>query len=140
MKLKHIIMGTSLRATLTWSDNEPLRPVFFKPYKSPSDVFFRTTSIGTDSLFFTVGTAYYALVAGFEFLKSIANLITLDFIAAKENIVDARDALIGALILFVGVIASPFINLVDLIGGGVTSLMQNEEEEEQLEATLANNS
>lgn len=133
------LFGTTVKATVLACDDSrtSVRSAFFKPYESPSDVLFRTTSIVTDSVFLAAGTAFFALAAGFYLLKSLANLITANLDDAKENLGEVKDCLLIAPVMLVAAIFSPVINLVDLIGGGVTSLQQNDEEvEEQHVAAL----
>lgn len=127
MKSKKLL-GTTAKAIATAVDNDSQKTVqsgFFKPYKSPSNVFFRTTSIITDPLLLAGGTAFFALLAGFELLKSLGSLITANRQDAKESLKESGEMIVIAGMLLIAAIASPLVNLVDLIGGGVTSLKQN---------------
>jgi hypothetical protein len=110
-----------------------LGSAFFKPYKSPANVFFRTTSIFTDRVLFAVGSAFFVISAAVELIKAFASLIVLNFADAKENFKEAGGSVLVAALLFVVGVASPLVNLVDLIGGGVASLIPNSPEGEEVQ-------
>ncbi len=139
MQIKDLL-GTTANAFLLAADEDnnasnitrAISSAFFKPYKSPSNVLFRTTSIITDPLLFTAGTAFFVLSAAFDLLKTFASLFTLNLTGAKENIGECGDSLKGVCFMLVAAIVSPVINLVDLIGSGVASLKQNSVEEEEV--------
>ncbi|MCL9683778.1 hypothetical protein [Legionella maioricensis] len=133
--MTHIILklaGTTARAGATARSNQAVSSVFFKPYQSPADFLYRTASVITAPLIFTGFSAFFALKAGFEVLKAIGSLLLLNTASAKENIKEAGDSLKGSVYLLVVAVVSPFINLVDLIGSGIKSVLphSNAETEE----------
>ncbi len=111
--------------------------VFFKPYKSPLEVLGRTTSIVTDSLFLGSVSAYCALEAGWNLLKTLKNLCSFNTTAAKKNFHDSVQGTLVSLAMLVIAVLSPLINLIDLVAGGVNSLKQACQNEEPTRSMLA---
>ena len=125
--------GTTSKAIDTAVDEESkikVRSLFFNPYKSPLTVLVRTTSIVTDPILIGAISGYFALDAGYEVLKSIFNLVTLNTHDAKEQIQYAGRAALASAVLLVVAILSPLINLVDLFAGALTSFIRPEEDKE----------
>jgi hypothetical protein len=114
-----------------------VRSAFFKPYTSPQNVLGRTTSIVTDSLVLGSGSVFFALKAAWDLLLAIKNLVTLDISEAKENFSDAGINLLIAGMFLITAVLSPLINLVDLIAGAVTSLLEPKNEEKQVSPNYA---
>ena len=95
---------------------------FFKPYQSASDFALRSTSVITGPVVITAVSAYSALLTAWMLTKSIANLAVLNTGASKEAF---KKFLVGSAVSLIGLvlaIASPAINAVDLIGGGINSI------------------
>lgn len=105
-------------------------PVFFNPYQSKSDVFFRAASVVTAPIALSVFALEAALFAvGYAF-KALWNLVTLN---PAEALVSLRESAISLLCAALGLtvaIASPVINAVDLIGSIKPTLNQKSDSEE----------
>lgn len=108
--------------------NEPLRSLFFSPYKSKSDFALRAADIIIAPLCFSFITLELAVNSLYLGLQSIVDLARLDTQKAKIHSIDAAFNLVLALISAVVAIVSPLVNLVDFIGSGVTSITQKDEE------------
>ena len=132
------LTGTTPKAVYAYLNDEAVSSVFFKPYKSPGNFFYKVGSVIAAPVIHTGFSACFALNAGFAILKAIGNLLLLNTASAKENAKEAGFSLREAGIMLVLAIASPFINLVDLIGSGVKSILPDSNAETEDEAPSYN--
>lgn len=114
--IKH--SGTTSQAIVKLISDKPedQGPVFFKPYTSAGNFFTRTAYVATAPIFLSLLALEISAFTLFTGLKAVYHLATLDTTEAKES---AKD-LLGLVLITVGTmitaLASPFINLVDLVG------------------------
>lgn len=104
-------------------------PVFFKPYQSTGDFFKRTVSIATAPVFLSLVSlelVAYALAAGATAFKDLFLNTSNAWDAAKISFV----LFFSSVCLAIYAIASPITNLVDLVGGGIKTLTQDEPTED----------
>lgn len=116
-----LLGGTTVALLRARRKGISLRYVLFKPFESPEDVFFRTTSIFIAPpicLLFSIGAAVYA---GFYFL--VASTMPKE---DNYNMIDsAKDlAELSIQFLFASVLAS-LVNLIDLLVSVVSTLANN---------------
>lgn len=99
--------------------------VFFKRYNSISDFFYRVAAIITVPIIGAAQCLYLALDIIFQICRAITFLIK----DRPEVVNDATARLKQDIIsLLIGILATPFsplIETVDVIGGGIASLSQN---------------
>lgn len=112
------------------NDKIPIQSAFFKRYEPDSSLFFRAASIVAAPVLFTGVSAFVAVCAGIEFCKAIIHLIT-DRQQAKQDIKSAGDLLLVAFISLLGGVISPIVGVVDLVGGGINSLLPDDDTNEQ---------
>jgi len=106
------------------SKDQRTAPRFFKPFQSPLNILGKTTSIITDPLI-PLGVAIYKLLeTAFHLLSFTFNLLTLNLRTARANLSEAAASLYLAPIMLIIAIASPILNLIDLIGTVITSLLE----------------
>ena len=106
--------------------------MFFRPYKSASDVLQRSATIITAPLSYTLCSAGFALSALFELFKACHKLLLAltgfggssryNQYEAEQDFNESGRQLTIAAQCAVAAIASPFINLMYLIGGVVGSM------------------
>lgn len=105
--------------------------LFFQPYQSKSDFMYRTLSIVTAPVCLSILALEIAASGFYMGLKSIANLVMLDTSAAKQY---SKELLIYSAFAFVAAIAafaSPFVNLVDMVGSMFTSMTHKDATSEE---------
>lgn len=105
-------------------------PIFFSPYKSAPDLFFRTTSIFTAPVCFAIYTTGFCLGAVFIACQSLVELVSVEPEKAKESAGMTVTCLLLMGIALLSMLMSPFVNLIDLIGGGVTTVLRQCRDEE----------
>lgn len=107
----------------------PTSSFFFKPYQSKLDPLFRASTIITGPVVLAAYALGFAFLTVFNAFKSLGNLIILDPKEAKNSISDSAAFLIGMVLEALAAVLSPIVNLIDLIGGGVTSLTNSNNDE-----------
>lgn len=109
------LAGTTAKILRARYHKVPLSCVLFKPYESPEDVFFRTTSIFTAAptcLLLSAGSAVYS---GFYLLMACTMPTDTDDRPYRDMMDSAKDmASFSIQFLFATVYAS-LVNLIDLI-------------------------
>lgn len=105
-------------------------PTFFKPYQSISDPFFRAASIVTAPLCLSVLAVEFAMASVILAFKALIDLPREGFAKAKETIKMSASCLMLMTFSLFAVFASPFINAIDLIGGGITTVVRKCTDEE----------
>jgi hypothetical protein len=98
------------------------RLVFFKPLDSSGEFLLKTATVVTMPIVSTGMAVTALLVAGWELLKAIGNLVTLNFDRAGKNITDCRKFLHVMSITLLAAAVSPLLNFVDLIGSTIASI------------------
>ncbi len=120
-----ILLGGATTVLIRYITNENKDHRFFKPYQSGSDVYARTTSIVTAPLDFACMSLEMAIKSINTFKKGLEEVLTLDLLEAIGTFISGFVGLIlGAMFALIGIM-SPVINAIDLIGGGIATLMQD---------------
>jgi CBS domain containing-hemolysin-like protein len=117
-------------------DKKPWSTVFFTPYKSAPDFFYRASSVVSAPVFLSLLSIELAAVSFYLSLNSLFKLATLDPKAAKTRILDSTIHFLAAIAAAVAAFVSPFVNFVDFIGAGVTSMMPKKEESQDLRSAM----
>jgi hypothetical protein len=99
--------------------------VFFKPFKSTTDFCIRTGSLLTAPVILGITSAYFLVNALIEFLKAIVNACLFRAGDATVNIKVSFHNLFASTISLILAVASPFVELIDLIGSAFTSSATN---------------
>lgn len=114
--IKHSGTTSQAIAKLISDESKQHGPVFFRPYTSAGNFFKRTAYVATAPIFLSLFALEISVFTLFTGLQAAYHLATLNTTQAKES---AKD-LLSLVLLTVGTIitalASPFINLVDLVG------------------------
>ncbi|CEG57426.1 hypothetical protein [Legionella fallonii] len=119
------LLGTTTKALYAAIDEREVRTIssfFFKPYKSPSNALFRTTSIITDAPVLGTFSAVLAVMTVYELFKAVGNLLIGHFKESLGNLQEFKDGLLATIGLAALAIFSPIINTIDLVGGSVNSV------------------
>ncbi|CEG57578.1 hypothetical protein [Legionella fallonii] len=103
--------------------------LFFQPYRSKSDPWHRAASIVTAPVCSSILAAESALLSLLLGCKSIIDLIILDPENAKENMGNSAVFLIAAAITLFVALISPIINGINLVFGGMMTMLQTDREE-----------
>lgn len=103
---------------------------FFKPYQSPADFAQRVTYVVSAPLFLSViFLEVFALAIGAA-LKSISyDLVVHGKQLALFTAGQSLSLLVNSIVIAALAFASPFINLVDLAGGGVNTIKKYNQEQ-----------
>lgn len=96
--------------------------IFFKPWQSKSDPFYKTLSIITAPVCLSILTLKLTLESVFLAFKSIVDLAQSGSKEAKTTFKRSMKCLLGMIIALVSAIVSPLVNIVDLIGSGVSTI------------------
>ncbi|MCL9683854.1 hypothetical protein [Legionella maioricensis] len=106
-------------------ENKPssIKPFFFQRYQSTSDPFYRASSIVSAPICLAVVAVEFAGASILYAIKSALDLATLNPGQAKENGGGAIKLLMAMTAALCIAILSPLINALDLIGGGVNTLL-----------------
>lgn len=106
-------------------------PTFFKPYQSPADFALRTAYVISAPLFLSAVTLeIFALSVGAA-LKSISyDLVVHGIEKAWSNLTESLITLAASFVLAFISLASPIVNLVDLVGGAVTTITEQTQEQD----------
>lgn len=116
--------GTTGKAiSQVWERGE-VRPAFFKPYKDPSDFCARVGTIVTAPFACAILAAECLGLAIFLACKALGEACMLDTGMALESIGTAGVAVLAIIGSLIAAFMSPFINLIDLIAGGVMTVEQ----------------
>ncbi len=109
-------------------EKERTKSLFFKPYQSKADFGLRAASI-------IVAPASFALLAlelladTFYFAgKALYKLASLDASRAKTHAIDSLMYLVSSIATAVVALVSPIVNLVDLAGSAVSTLLHKEDD------------
>lgn len=105
-------------------------PAFFKPWESKVDPLIRSVSIFTAPVCITLLAAEFALLSVIIAIKSLFELFMEGPATAKESAIMSANCILVLAISLVCIFASPFVNVVDLIGGGVNLGLQQCDEED----------
>ena len=111
-------------------NSKPTSSFFFKPFESKSDPFFRASTLITGPIVLSCLALEVALATIYYALKSIAHLATLDTVGAKDSFESSANHFIAMALQICAAVISPIANFIDLIGGGIASLSQNDNHEE----------
>jgi hypothetical protein len=119
------LLGTTTKIFNAFDENKPISSVFFKPYDSGLDFFYRVAAIITVPIISTALSLYVALDTVFQIFRAITFLIKdrPEVVKDATNRLkeDIKSLLIGILLIPL----SPIIEAVDVIGSGIASLSQN---------------
>lgn len=129
--------GITGEVLLKYSDSnqDDYNLVFFKPYQSTADFFKRMAYVATAPVFLSLIALELTVGAMIVGLSILIDAVSLDLDGAKQTAATAYSLLLGAGAMMLFAIASPIVNLVDLIGGGIASLRQDKKEEEFVAAS-----
>lgn len=109
------LVGTTAKILRARYHKIPLSYVLFKPYESPEDVFFRTTSIFTAPPICLLLSAGSAVYSGFYLLMACTMPTDTDDRPYRDMMDSAKDmASFSIQFLFATIFAS-LVNLIDLI-------------------------
>jgi hypothetical protein len=97
----------------------------FSPYEEAA---YQTASVLTAPFIYAHAAIYNLLRAGAYFLSAVAHLVNLNFDSALDDISTCGSSLFTAVLCIIATPFSPIINLIDLIGSGINTLMQSLEE------------
>lgn len=111
--------GGITHSVIHYSSFRPL----FKPFTSKSDAFFRAATIATGPLAFSILAIYVAMILS---MRTFLNLIMYRPMRLVEDFTRLPFIIFK---LCLSAIVSPFINTVDLIGGGIATLMMDNQVE-----------
>ena len=106
---------------------EPIKTLFFKPYQSKTEFFYKTSGVITAPICASIIAIELAVGSLYLGLKSLVDLAQLDTQTAKIHIIDAVVHLVCSFVALIAAMASPVINFVDLVGSGINTLRQNNE-------------
>lgn len=123
------LSGTSIEFLDKWS--KPREIAFFKPFSSYSNAAFRAASIVTAPFALSLFSTLFIIITGIELLGTLYSAITMNFGAAGLSAVETFKGLATVLQILALAVVSPFINLVDTLGGGVKTLMQLSEKSQE---------
>ena len=133
------LSGKTVEFLDNWS--KPSNVTFFKPFSSYSDAAFRTASIVAAPFALALFSTLFVVITGVELFGALYSAMTLNFSAARFNVEQGLSSLGTVLQILALAVASPFINTVDTIGAGVTTLMQwheqSNDEQPQSESQVA---
>ncbi|AMP88980.1 hypothetical protein [Legionella pneumophila] len=116
--------------------DKPLKSVFFSPYSSASNFLYRASHVVTAPISFSIITIELVASSLYLSLKSLNNLVFSDKNAAKIRIIDSIVHFAVSLITAIGVIVSPIVNLIDLIGGAISTMRVKSETAEQMKPSV----
>jgi hypothetical protein len=102
---------------------------FFLPYQSKSDPFIRASTLITGPAIMSLIALECSVAAVFFAIKSIVDLVTLNVNDASKDAGFFGIFLIATGATLLAVLINPITNLIDLIGGGVSSLSPNNSEQ-----------
>lgn len=105
-------------------DEKSVSQAFFKPYKNPSDFCIRAATIVSAPFAFAILAAEALLGAIYFAFDALAKVCMGDTSNAAESIGSAGACLIGMFTAIISAIISAVVNFVDLIGGGVATIMK----------------
>ncbi len=101
----------------------PIKPFFFQPYQSKLDPLCRASSIVTAPVCLSVVAVEFAGASVLFAIKSALDLATFEPTKAKEDGGGSIRLLMAMTAALCTAILSPLINAIDLIGGGVNTLL-----------------
>ncbi|HAT8152474.1 TPA: hypothetical protein JA359_13270, partial [Legionella pneumophila] len=116
--------------------DKPLKSVFFSPYSSASNFLYRAGHVVAAPISFSIITLELVSSSLYLSLKSLNSLVFSDKKAAKIHIIDSVVHFAVSLITAIGVIVSPIINLIDLIGGAISTMRVKSEPAEQMRPSV----
>ncbi|KTD78782.1 hypothetical protein [Legionella waltersii] len=117
-------------------DKKPWSTVFFTPYKSAPDFFYRAGSVVSGPVFLSLLAIELASVSFYLSLNSLFKLVTLNPQAAKTRIIDSTVHFLATIAAAFAAFVSPFVNFVDFIGAAVTSMMPKRDEAQDLRPAM----
>ncbi|HAT1595601.1 TPA: hypothetical protein RG395_002231 [Legionella pneumophila] len=116
--------------------DKPLKSVFFSPYSSAPNFLYRAGHVVAAPISFSIITLELVSSSLYLSLKSLNSLAFSDKKAAKIHIIDSVVHFAVSLITAIGVIVSPIINLIDLIGGAISTMRAKSEAAEQMKPSV----
>lgn len=101
-------------------------PGFFKPWKSVSDVLYRTSSIIAAPICLALVGLEFAVLSVYFAVKSLVDLVVSGSDEAKITFLESCvESLRIACLALCSMLTCYLVNAVDLIGGGVTAVTGN---------------
>lgn len=114
----------------------PIKSLFFNPYQSPKEFFYKAASVVTAPVCLSVIALELASASLYLGIRSAVDLAKLNTHVAKIHLIDAVFHMVFAFVAAIAAIASPFINIVDLAGAGIASLTPKDEPQEERKPTF----
>lgn len=122
-----VYSGVTNRVVGNLFDNhpKPTTSFFFQPYQSKLDPLIRASTLITGPIVMSFLALEGALISVFFAFKSIADLIRLDTVKAKDAGKSSAQMFFVTICALCVAIVNPMINLIDLICAGVNYSLQN---------------
>lgn len=116
---------------------EPVKSIFFKPYQSKSDFFYSTASVFTAPASLALLSLELFTASLYTGLRTVVDLVQRNTQAAKFHGINSIIYMACSFVAAIVAVASPVINLVDLVGGGIATLNQKKEAPEITQPALS---
>lgn len=117
-------------------EKKPICSVFFTPYQSTTNFLHRTSNVIAAPISLSIIALELASTSLYLSLKSLSSLVYSDKKAAKIHIIDSVMHFAVSLVAVIGAIVSPFVNFIDLVGGGISTVRGKNEAEEQMQPSV----
>lgn len=117
-------------------EKKPLRSVFFAPYQSTTNFLHRASHVIAAPISLSIIALELASTSLYLSLKSLNSLVCSDKKAAKIHIIDSVMHFAISLVAAIGAIVSPFVNFIDLVGSGISTVRGKNEAEEQMRPSV----
>ncbi|WP_298625854.1 hypothetical protein [uncultured Legionella sp.] len=114
----------------------PIKSLFFHPYQSKTEFFYKTASVVTAPASLSVIALELATASLWLGIRSAVDLAKFNTHAAKIHLIDGIFHMVFALISALTAVASPFINAIDLVGAGIATLTQKNEVLEEMKPSF----
>lgn len=101
-----------------------MKSLFFKPYQSKEEFLYKSASVVAAPICLSILALELASASLYLGIRSAVDLTSLNTHRAKIHLMDGVFHMIFAFVAAIAAIASPFINMVDLVGSGITTLTQ----------------
>lgn len=113
-----------------------IKSLFFNPYQTKQEFLYKAASVVSAPVCLSIIAIELASASLYLGIRSAVDLAKLDTRVAKIHLADAFFHMIFAFVAAITAAASPLINMVDLVGSGISTISKNFGQQEEIKLSF----
>lgn len=129
-------MTNTLFNSVQMDNKKSIKSLFFNPYQSKQEFLYKAASVVSAPVCLSIIAIELASASLYLGIRTAVDLAKLDTRVAKIHLADAVFHMIFAFVAAITAAASPFINLVDFVGSGISTISKNFGQQEEIKPSF----